>query len=350
MELKKLRPLLLLCGVFLQTRACAQAQTADSTCAMHGCCCGANDPTPAGVMISHAHAKSEWMVSYRYMGMTMQQLTEGLQAKSETDVLETYKASPRFMQMQMHMLMAMYGVTDKLTCMAMFQYTFNYMDMMMLMGKRYYSHNMLSSGLSDTKLYALYALRKNKSKQLLVSFGINIPTGSIQRKGAAGAMMYDAQRLPYSMQLGSGTYDFLPGVNYLVQRNKMSYSAQVTAVLRAHYNALSYRYGNELTASAWAAWQWLSFINNSLRVEGSVAGKIKGKDQTLNVYEEPSANPGNYGGERLTVYIGTSFRIKKGFLDKNRLSIEYGLPVYQNLNGIQMKTKSGLYAAWSLTF
>lgn len=346
MELRKLMPLALLCAVLLNFHASSQTQAAECSCTSHGCCCGGNDPTPAGVMISHAHAKNEWMISYRYMGMTMQ----GLNSKKESDVLSVYTASPRAMQMQMHMVMAMYGLTDRLTVMAMFQYVFNYMNMTMPMGKHYYNHSMLSSGLGDTRLYALYALRKKGTEQLLMSAGFNIPTGTINIKGAAGSMMFDAQRFPYSMQFGSGTYDVLPCINYLIQQNKMSYSAQMASVLRTHYNSLNYKYGNELTVSAWAAWQWLSYITSSLRVEANAAGKIKGKDQTLKVYDEPSANPDNYGGERIQVYLGTSFRIKKRFLDKNRLSIEYGLPVYQNLNGIQMKTKVGLFAAWPLTF
>lgn len=324
--------------------------TADSTCNMHGCCCGGDDPTPAGVMISHAHAKNEWMVSYRYMGMYMQGISEGLSPRTESDVLGSYSASPRLMQMHMHMLMAMYGVTDKLTLMGMFHYNFNYMEMTMPMGRSYHRHGMSSSGLGDTKLYALYALNKKENRQLLLSAGFNLPTGSIQSKGEPGSMMYPGERLPYGMQLGSGTFDFLPGISYLYQRRKLTYSVQLASVWRTGYNSVGYKAGNELSLSAWTAWQWLPFINSSFRLEAVAAGNIKGKDTSLDPLDEPSAAPVNYGGERLYAYIGTSLRSKKGFLSKNRLSIEYGLPLYQNLNGIQMTGKSNLYAAWSITF
>ena len=46
----------------------------------------------------------------------------------------------------------------------------------------------------------------------------------------------------------------------------------------------------------------------------------------------PDADPDNYGGQRLDGYIGASLP-----LGSFSLGIEGGIPLYQNLNGLQMK-------------
>lgn len=341
---------LLLCIIALLNVVIAPAQSFSdsSSCDKHKCTCD-NDPTPAGVMISHVHLKNEWMLSYRYMGMHMQGLNTTSQAKNGNDVLQRYSASPDFMQMNMHMVMVMYGITDRLTVMGMLNYNSVYMKMTML-GEAHHHHGMNSTGIGDTKLYALYALVKKEKTQFLVSSGINLPSGSIMRKGETDAMMYAGQRLPYSMQNGSGTYDLLPALNLLHQHNTMYYCLQVSSIIRANRNSLGYRFGNELSLNGWYAWHWLPFISNSIRIEGNLAGAIKGCDPTLDPLSEISANPSNYGGHRLFLYAGISTQPKTGFLKTNRFSLEYGLPLYQDLNGIQASFKSTLVFAWVLKF
>ena len=91
-------------------------------------------------------------------------------------------------------------------------------------------------------------------------------------------------------------------------------------------------------------------ISTSVRIEMSKSGKINGRDPSLALFTEPSANPLNYGGEKINCYIGAVFQAKKGFWKYNRLAAEYGLPVYQNLNGIQMAVQQVLYGSWSFQF
>jgi hypothetical protein len=99
-----------------------QAQPADSRfCASHSCC-GSDDATPAGVMISHLHAKKEWMFSYKLMTMNMSGIMSGTQSVNQESVFANYLMAPRNMQMNMHMLMGMYGITNRLTTMVMVSY------------------------------------------------------------------------------------------------------------------------------------------------------------------------------------------------------------------------------------
>ncbi len=337
------------------------AQLIDSSlCSNHDCCCN-NDPTPAGVMISHVHKKHEWMVSYRNMYMNMNGMLSGTTATTKNDVFVNYLMATNKMSMDMHMVMAMYGVTNKLTLMAMFNYNVASMSMSMLdtgtphthggmvMGSTAGSMNMRTAGIGDIKVQVLYSLVKRLRHQLLLSGGISIPTGSIQLKGGLESM-YPNQRFPYAMQLGSGTLDLMPGINYLYQKGKVTMSSQLTSVIRAGYNSIGYKLGNEAASNSWLAYQWHRIISSSIRMEAFMANKIYGYDPTLYYYNEPSANPYNYGGKKVNVFLGSVFQFKRGILKNNRFGIEYGQPIYQNLNGIQMKIKQAINASWAITF
>jgi hypothetical protein len=340
------------------------AQTTDSSISsmsnplrcVRACCC-TTDLTPAGVMISHVHTKKEWMISYRFMDMYMSDLVSGAQVENKEHVFEKYQMAPEKMNMQMHMLMGMYGITDRLTAMLMLQYQVNSMEMSMYAMNHVHngvpmnslSHTMYTTGVADIKLHALYGFIQKSTYQLLGSLGISVPSGSIHEKGDLNESMYPGMSYPYGMQLGSGTVDLLPGVSYLHQNNKLATGVTASAILRTYKNSQNYQLGNEANLNGWIAYQWLPWISSSLRVEGNIAGPITGYDPQLYTYIEPSTNPANYGGKRAQGFLGSSIHFK-GALRNNRLGVEYGLPFYQNLNGIQLKQQFAWHAFWSFTF
>jgi hypothetical protein len=329
----------------------------DSTATCSSCCCD-KDLSPSGVMISHVHQKNQWMVSYRYMNMNMGGMLVGSNSISDSELFnKNYSMSSNRMRMNMHMLMAMYGVTDKLTLMAMVNYNLISMNMtslspVMNMPGMDMSGNvnmtMKASGLGDVKINALYSLVNLRTHHLLVSGGLSIPTGSIRVSGDANSM-YPDHRLPYDMQLGSGTWDILPVLNYIHQNDRISWSTQASAVIRTGYNSIGYKLGNEVTWNNWFAFQWNRHFSSSVRLETNVSGTIKAYDPTFNyVYYEPATNPKNYGGQHVNGYIGTNFFLPS-FLN-SKIGVEYGIPIYQNLNGPQMSFKSSLYASYAIMF
>jgi hypothetical protein len=83
---------------------------------------------PLGVMQDHMHDKGEWMLSYRYMRMDMGGNKVGSKSISTADTLQQFMVSPTNMEMDMHMLGAMYGVSSKVTVMAMVPYLNKCMD------------------------------------------------------------------------------------------------------------------------------------------------------------------------------------------------------------------------------
>lgn len=310
-------------------------------------CMCKEDATPAGVMISHVHPKGELMLSYRYMNMAGRGLQDNGTSISNDQVYNQYLMSSDRMHMDMHMLMAMYGLTRKITLMAMFDYNSSSMNMKSPSGS---SHMMMmdgvmmmmpggdmpdmkSSGFGDVKITGLYSLLDNVNHHVLVSAGISVPTGSIQTKGNASSM-YPGSRMPYMMQHGSGTWDVLPGLTYTFQKNKIIASSQVYSTIRTGYNVVGYKLGNAISFNDWFAYHWLKWLSTSLRGEVNVTGPIKGSDPSLYIYNDPSANYMNYGGTSAWAHAGVNTYFKTGFIN-NKIGIEFGLPVYQNSNGIQ---------------
>ena len=346
--------------LFLFKSAITSAQTCDS---MALCDCASKDLSPAAVMIGHEHSKGIWKISYRYMSMMEKNSLSGTAKVDDNTIFNNYLMSPQNMRMDMHMIMAMYGFTNKFSVMAMFNYNVVSMNMAMLPGSTMQmdgatmvmttnnnSMSTHSSGLGDTKLYAVYTLINHNDHHVFLSEGLNIPTGSIQMKGKSGDIVYPDQRLPYMMQLGSGSWDFMPGLTYLLKKNKLSASAQLTSVIRPFTNSLNYHLGNEFTFNVWAAYKWFPWMSTSIRLEGNSVGKISGYDASLWAGWEPSANPLCYGGQTISSFIGLNFYSTKGCLRNNKLFVEYGMPVYQNLNGTQLALTSTLYAGWLISF
>ncbi len=303
-------------------------------------CICKKDVTPAAVMISHVHAAGEWMFSYRYMNMDARGIQQNGTAISNDQVYNQYLMSSDRMRMDMHMLMAMFGFSRKLTLMGMAEYNHSSMNMNAPEGAMHMhpgmnmstgmEHEMTTSGFGDLSLTAVYSIIQPSFHHLLIAGGLSIPTGSIQTKGGSGSM-YPDQRYPYMMQRGSGTWDILPGITYTYERGKGMASSQLYSTIRTGYNSVGYKLGNKIAFNNWVAYRWFNWMSTSLRVEATAAGSIKGADPDLYIYTEPAANPVNYGGQAVFGYAGVNFY----FLNRNKIAIEGGLPLYQKLNGIQ---------------
>jgi len=353
MFLKQLCLVVFLCIHFL-FRAQEDSVTCDASCHC------IRNLTPAGVMISHVHPKNEWMVSYRFMQMGMGDPIQGNSAISELSVYTNYLAYTPNMQMDMHMVMGMVGITDRLTAMVMLNFLSTKMDMHMLSGHAHTMNGTIMSsntamhmntqGLGDTKLQVLYGFVKNERTQLVANFGASIPTGSIQQKGNAEDMFYPTSRLPYMMQLGSGTIDFQPGITFVYQKDKLAYSVQAQGTIRPFVNSVGYRYGNELNTTAWLGYNWWKSFGSTIRVEGNWMSKFYGSDKSVYAFNEISANPNNYGGTRVQGNLGLSYQFEEGFIANHRIAIEAGLPVYQQWKGIQNKLNQTWIASWSYSF
>ncbi len=162
-------------------------------------------------------------------------------------------------------------------------------------------------------------------------------------------------RPPYDMQLGSGTFDLKPALTYngLSDDGKWNWGAQGQYTWHTAKNANDWSYGDNLKVTSWlqrvfgpfTCWGRLAFNST---------GRIRGMDPTIEELNHPTrgmgasmpdADPNNYGGQRLDGLIGVSYT--KGPFS---LGVEGGIPFYQYLNGLQLKTDWMINAAAQVMF
>ncbi|MDY6780959.1 MAG: transporter [Cyanobacteriota bacterium] len=233
---------------------------------------------------------------------------------------------------------AMYAPTDDLTLMGMTSYVFKEMDHLTRSGINFTTR---TQGFGDSKLVALYRIFNQNRQRVHLNLGIGLPTGSIGERddtpGGADSL------LPYPMQIGSGTFDFMGGLTYLGQGDRWSWGAQALATVPISENGNNYRLGNQYNATAWGAYRWTNWLSSSIRLNGKTWGDISGADSRLNPMMIPTADPNRRGGSRVDLGLGLNLYAPEGSLQGARLGIEFALPVYQSLTGPQLETD------WQLT-
>lgn len=296
--------------------------------------------------IYHTHPAGGWMVNYRYSRTSQRGLGHGTRSVAVESVTPEgsepygYMMAPTDMTMEMHMVMLMYGVTDTFSLMAMGGYMNNEMGMVMNMGMGNRTMKpMRSAGVADTEIRAVMAW----TDRITASLGLSIPTGDIDQTFVTMKRTY---RAPYDMQLGSGTFDLKPALTYSASSDSgdWNWGGQLGYTYHLDRNDNGYSLGDSVKATGWlqrafgpaAGWLRLAYSNT---------GRIKGRDAEIDRLlvpmtgaSTPDADPRNYGGDRLDGFIGVSTG-----LGPVRVGVEAGIPLYQNLNGLQLKTE------WSMT-
>ncbi|MGB5821793.1 MAG: transporter [Saonia sp.] len=294
---------------------------------------------PISVMGDHVHKKGEWMFSYRYMYMNMEDLKQGSDDASFEDALADYMVTPTRMPMNMHMLGAMYALSDKITLIAMGNYISMEMDHITRMGGTFTTE---ASGIGDIQISGLYQFFNTNRQSIHGQLGFSIPTGSVTESDVTPASAPNETELPYPMQLGSGTFDTRLGLTYLGQADFISWGSQLNGLFRFGENERDFRYGNRYSLNNWLGVKTTDWLSFSVRVEGLIVEEIEGADPNLNPMMVITADTNNSGGTYINSGVGLNTYIPNGALKNLRLGFEFGFPLYQDLNGIQLKNKETL--------
>ncbi len=329
---------------------------------------GASSHAPIGVMGDHVHSAGEWMLSYRFMRMEMEGNRNGTNKLNHSNILAmpnlfsgtagqpaSLRIVPEDMTMDMHMLGAMYAPTSQLTLMAMLPYTEKEMNHLTynpagaaIIG----GFKTKSEGIGDTKISSLISLYKSNNHSLHLNAGVSLPTGSIKERGNAlipnGAT--PNIRLPYAMQLGTGSFDFHPGVTYAGHKGKWGWGSQYTGEMRLeNTNREGYLWGDKHKITAWGSYEWQDWVSTSMRLTATTEDTIKGIDSAI-IGPVQTADPSNYGGETINLNFGVNLLGTKGTAKGHRLLIEAGVPLYRNLNGPQLETDYTFMLGWQKAF
>ncbi len=295
---------------------------------------------PISIMGDHTHKKGEFMFSYRFMLMNMDNIKQGTDDKDYNSLLMPnggdYMVAPIEMPMQMHMLGAMYAINDDITLMAMLNYIDMSMDHVTAMGETFTTN---SNGFGDIKVTMLYNVFKEKSQSLHTQLGVVLPTGNIESKDVTAMSSGNEVILPYPMQIGSGTFGTELGLTYTLQRSKWSFGSQLKGLLRFGKNNKDYRLGNQYGLNNWIAFKVSDWISFSGRIEGLRVSKIEGSNSELNPMMVITADANNSGATFLNSGVGFNILIPSGSFKDFRFGFEFATPLLQDVEGIQLKQR-----------
>ena len=348
----------------LSSLICAQSY-ADTS---HSGASHAADHAPIGVMGDHMHDKDEWMLSYRFMHMDMAGNRIGTNSiDPDTTVTTipnrffgapmqppTLRIVPTEMTMDMHMFGAMYAPTEWLTLMVMGMYIEKEMDHITYMGgmgtTQLGTFTVKTDGIGDTSVSGLIKLFDDGMHSAHINAGISLPTGSTDETHEilTPMNMRPTVRVPYAMQIGSGTWDLMPGITYNGHLDQWYWGAQYMGTIRTGDDN-GYSWGDKHGFNSWLTYQWQPAVSTSLRLQYDTMDEIDGQDPLI-AGPVQTADPDNYGGDTLSLNLGVNFIAQSGTFKGHRLALEANIPVHRDLNGPQMETDWVITIGWQYAF
>jgi len=200
----------------------------------------------------------------------------------------------------------------------------------------YDEFNISSNGLGDIVFIADSIIARSQNSVWRAGAGISLPTGSIDEEGDTPRAPGD-QQLPYTMQLGSGTWDFPLLVSYQKYGQRFTWGLEGQARIRTGKNDRDYRLGNTYGLGAWIEQNISSDVVIGVRTDYLSRGKIRGGDEALTVpvpgfpYPAPVVDPNSFGGDQIDVSLYVTANISEGW----RLRLRYERPAWLDLNGPQ---------------
>jgi hypothetical protein len=324
----------------------------------------ADNHAPISVMGDHYHEKGEVMASYRYMSMSMKGSADGSNDLSPDTIATTVpnrffgmpmqpptlRVVPTEMTMDMHMLGVMYAPSDRVTLMGMLNHVSKEMQHTTYMGATgaqvLGSFATKASGIGDTSVSALIRLHEDSYSRMHLSAGLSLPTGETDMTDDVLTPMgaRPVLRLPYGMQLGSGTYDLLTGLTYSHFAERSSWGAQWRSILRTGDNNQGYTFGDEHRVTSWYSRLIGERLNWSARLEWFDRDNVSGIDALI-VAPVQTADPLNQGASRIDAGLGVNYRA-----GGHRAAFEFAVPLDQDLDGPQLKLDWQFTAGYQYTF
>jgi hypothetical protein len=251
--------------------------------------------------------------------------------------------------MNSQMLGIMYGASNTVNFMIMPTYVEKDMNMLVFRGAtgtaRLGTSKVSVEGFGDTTASALVRLYNSPNHEVHVMLGAGLPTGSVTQSGymlsPSGIMM--KMRLNYGMQPGDGTFDAAPAAFYSGKAGKYFWGLMYRGRLPLQpVNSEGWRMGNMNQVTGWAGYQLAPWLCGTVRLAATAQESIHGLDSQI-TGPAPGANPDFYGGESLNAFAGLSARGEIPGIGRGRVAVEFGVPLYQRVNGVQAQQD------WSLS-
>lgn len=322
---------------------------------------------PAGVMFGHMLDKpGDFMAGYRFMyNWTGGNMMQGAHQVNDQTIInqgcesEPCRFVPTFMDMRMHMIDLMYAPTRWLNVMLMPTIMDMDMNLRRLPGAPpaapgVHEHTGVAGhetgAIGDTYFSSLIKLIDIPGHRVHVNLGLSAPTGKVDIKLRRIAKN-DGGLIHFGMQLGSGTWDFMPSLTYAGERNRWSWGAQFSGIKRLEEkNKSGYRLGDVIQTTTWGGYDVMPWLTALVRGAYTWQGAIHRDFDSFNARIGPMDFPSNYGGEFWDIGVGVNAIVPKGRFAGNRFGFEWIEPVRSEFNGFQLNRQGALSATWSYHF
>jgi len=339
------------------------------------CCakCGGN--MPMNILGGGIPETDEFRFKIQPVFMRMQGLRSGASNVDGNSLLGMPvmggKPTGKFMAVQKNMNMSMlnlalgYSFSDDFFAGIMPMYQDNRMDMafnsVMTTMTKQSGYSMKSGGIADTMLMTKYRIYSDDplipTSEASLFIGASLPSGSInQRNSTHPLAVRQTELLPYNMQLGSGTVDPVLGLLYQGSSSPWWWGLNGVYTGRWYDNSRNYRRGDGIKVDAYLMhqisynflWQVQTNFEWNGHIRGQAAEVTSGfsghavHGNAASPFMTPSWDGANYGGAKASVTLGLQWQPAPLHI----IDLAVKLPVYQRLNGVQLKDQIGVMLTW----
>jgi hypothetical protein len=242
-----------------------------------------------------------------------------------------------------HWIHALFGYDSSTSLLLTLPFLNNEVTMREELGQAY---ELRSTGMGDLKIAALFQFGHEEDEALHAQLGVSLPTGSRDERGITPLSGGISEKLPYSLQLSSGTVDLIPGITYVKRHESTSLGFQAKEIVRFTENSDDYQLGNVALISAWVSRVFKDDVSGSLRLGYRHEGRIKGQDAGIDPNLSPLHDPSSQGGDSVTVWAGVNYIETGG----HSFGFELGGPLWQDLNGPQLERDISYGLGWHYSF
>ena len=302
---------------------------------------------PTGVLGDHLLPVGEFFVSYTLVNQVMDGSLWGTDSIDIEDIFDFWTVAPVNMSTMTHGINVLYGLTETLTLEGNLGFTHKQMENWTETTTRdvYLFYETARWGIEDIKVSALWSIFEEGPYRAHVSAGMSLPVGEVDSYDVTPFSGSGEDYLGYPMQIGSGTFDFLPGFTFQVQNPLASFGMQGKGTIRIGQSSQDWSYGDRYMGTAWAAYRFSDYISASGRIEALTWGNVDGYDGRLSdPFFSPATDPDRMGGTRVDLPLGVNVYFPEGHMEGYRVSVEGVKPLYQDLDGPQLKHD------WSVRF
>jgi hypothetical protein len=259
-------------------------------------------------------------------------MKSGTKTVSSQDVIDNgYLSCPEKILTQLYIARILFKASDEWKFSLMSHYVMRSITNYASLANKTMEHS--ADGIGDTLLAAIYSLSLKKNQNLSLMGGVSLPTGSITKKNPNGI------NLPYPQEPGSGTYNIMASALYRLGIEPFTFLFRLSSVFYLGKNSREYALGNDYQANIDLQYSIKKWLKTSLQVRGLYQQNIRGEDPDTPKHLGPGFDPNNYGGKIINGVLGLDFFTLKKTMFLKSLSVNAGIPLYQNYSGIHPSEK-----------